>query len=592
MKCIKIILLTLFICTPLIGVTEEKIKWEAWSDSQFERAKKENKLVYLNLEAVWCHWCHVMEEQTYSQKNIITALNKNFIAIKVDQDSYPDLSIRYRDYGWPATIIFNNKGEELQKLSGFIEPEELAKILDESVKNPSPGAEKGPVEIEYTDQTTLEKSYKEKLTDKHYSSLDMESGGLKTNLKFLDFETLEFSLIQAAKGETKDAEFVKTSLSSNLKLMDPAWGGVYQYSTKRGWDNPHYEKIMQSQVENMKLYSYAYCLWGDESYWRAATGIYSYVKNFLTSPEGAFYTSQDADVIKGKHSEEYFKLSDEDRRKQGIPAVDRNIYSRENGWLISSLTSLYAATNNQSMLDDAVKSAAYIEKTRSLPGGGFKHGEKDKDGPFLGDTLSMGQAFLSLYMATADKKYLANAESSAEFINVNFLDKNESTPGFYSTKPKDGSVLRPFKDLTENIQATRFINLLHHYTGKKQYKDWAAKGMQYLASPVVTGGYVNYSGILTADYEFNRDPLHITVVGNKDDPASKELYAAGLKYFSVYKRIEWWDKREGSMPNPDVEYPQMAKPAAFICTNKRCSLPIFKPESIISTIKLFHKDEK
>lgn len=591
MKLFKCLILAIA-CFAHLAYAEDKINWTTWSDSNFETAKKQKKLVYLNLEAVWCHWCHVMAEETYSKKEVIDLLNKSFIAVKVDQDSYPDLSLRYRDYGWPATIVFNAEGQELEKLSGYIEAPELIKILNRSVNNPKPKQEKGPVELEYTDQTTLEKSYKEKLINKHYDSLDMEIGGLKTSHRFLDFETLEYSLINSAKGNVKDTEFAKVSLNSNLKLLDPVWGGVYQYSTKYNWNNPHYEKIMQSQTENIKLYSYAYSLWAEEKSWTAATDIYRYIKTFLTSADGAFYTSQDADVVKGQHSKGFFQLSDSERRKQGIPAVDKNIYSRENSWVISAFTALYAATGNQAMLDDALRSASWIEKNRALPGSGFKHGAADKDGPFLGDSLGMAQAYLNLYMVSADKQWLSKAEQTGSFIKETFQDKNASTPGFFSTKPKAGTVLSPFKDLTENIQATRFFNLLSHYTGNKAQKDVAAKSMQFIASPVSTGNYVNYSGILTADYEYNRDPLHITVVGNKDDPLSKELFLTGLKYFSVYKRIEWWDKREGAMPNPDVEYPQMQKPAAFICTNKRCSLPIFKPEKITEIIKLFHKDEK
>ena len=584
MKNKLLIIAVIVFLTPLNSYAQKNITWESWSIARFDEAKKQNKLLILNLEAVWCHWCHVMEKETYSKPEVIDLINKSYIPVKVDQDSFPDLSLRYRDYGWPATIIFNSKGEELNKLSGYIEAPEFIKILNESVKNPQP-KDKGGVDLKYNDKTVLDKDYKENLTNKHYSSLDNEIGGLKTSHRYLDFETMEYSLINAASGSQKDTDFAKLTLKANLNLIDPVWGGAYQYSTKFNWINPHYEKIMRSQSDNMKLYSYAYSLWGEESSWSAATNIYRYVKSFLTSTDGAFYTSQDADLVKGQHSESYFALTDAERKKLGTPSVDKNIYSRENGWMISSLCALYSATGNQAILDDAIKSAEWINSNRPLPEGGFKHGEKDSDGPFLGDTLSMSQAFLDLYAASANKKWLELAESSAGFAIKNFSDSN--APGYFSSKDKTGNVLKPFKDLNENIQLTRLLNLLSHYTGKSNYKTAATSAMQYVSSPAIASDSINNSGILTADLEFNKDPLHITVVGNKDDPTSKELYLAGLKYFSVYKRIEWWDKREGSMPNPDVEYPQMQKPAAFICTNKRCSLPIFKAEGVSSTIKMF-----
>src|SRR4051794_10538022 len=90
------------------AVATNEIAWQPWSDKLFETAKKENKLVILDLEAVWCHWCHVMDEQTYSDPEVKKLIGSNYIAVRVDQDSRPDLSNRYEDYGWPATIFFSS----------------------------------------------------------------------------------------------------------------------------------------------------------------------------------------------------------------------------------------------------------------------------------------------------------------------------------------------------------------------------------------------------------------------------------------------------------------------------------------------------
>jgi thiol:disulfide interchange protein len=87
-------------------------KQEEWSSSLFDRARQENKFVILDLGAVWCHWCHVMEETTYQDPVVLSLLHSHFILARVDQDSRPDLSNLYQDYGWPATIVFNaDRGE-------------------------------------------------------------------------------------------------------------------------------------------------------------------------------------------------------------------------------------------------------------------------------------------------------------------------------------------------------------------------------------------------------------------------------------------------------------------------------------------------
>src|SRR6185295_10683498 len=112
------------------------IAWEKWSDDVFQRSARDKKLVILDLEAVWCHWCHVMEKETYADPKVIQLIDQHFIAKRVDQDARPDLSSRYQDYGWPATIIFNSQGKELVKRAGFVEPAEMVTILQKCVRDP------------------------------------------------------------------------------------------------------------------------------------------------------------------------------------------------------------------------------------------------------------------------------------------------------------------------------------------------------------------------------------------------------------------------------------------------------------------------
>ena len=89
------------------GPNAAKIDWQPWSDGVFERAARENRFVLLDLEAVWCHWCHVMDEVTYSDPKVVALIKSRYIPVRVDQDSRPDISRRYENYGWPATVVFN-----------------------------------------------------------------------------------------------------------------------------------------------------------------------------------------------------------------------------------------------------------------------------------------------------------------------------------------------------------------------------------------------------------------------------------------------------------------------------------------------------
>jgi len=141
--------------------------------------------------------------------------------------------------------------------------------------------------------------------------------------------------------------------------------------------------------------------------------------------------------------------------------------------------------------------------------------------------------------------------------------------------------LKSKPQLDENVGLVRFANLLFHYTGNSAYREMAQHGMRFLATPHVTDhrGFL-VAGVLIADREFNTPPQHLTVVGGKDDPAAQALFRAVIKRPPTYKRIEWWDKREGPLPNPDVEYPALARSAAFRCTDTSCSPPVYSAEQL------------
>lgn len=577
---------------------QSKVAWRVWSDDIFQRAKSEQKLVVLNLEAVWCHWCHVMEAQTYSRTDVAELLNQRFIPVKVDQDSRPDLSTRYQDYGWPATIFFNSSGKELAKRSGFIEPEAMVRLLQRLVENPEVAEEDNSGDSVLPDLAQaaaavgLAEELKQKLLDKHLSAMDLKIGGLNISHRYLDGDMAEFALSSARNGSEVDSRWVKLTLENNLNLLDPVWGGVYQYSTYRSWDHPHFEKIVRTQAKNLRIYSLAYAKFEDDRFLKAGEAIFRYLREFLLSPEGGFYTSQDADLVKGQHSADYFKLDDKQRRLAGIPAVDKHMYARENGQLISALAHYYGYTGDVSALAVARRAADWAVENRSLGGGGFSHDKQDVGGPYLGDSLAMGAALLDLYTVTGERKWIERSAKTLEFIGSQFVERDGSgavIPGFVAAKIPKGLPLSPVREQDENIALARFANLLSHYLGRPDYKDLAVAAMRYLGTSKVSLQYIANSGILLADEELRTDPLHITVVGRRDDPASSALLLKAVAFPVNYKRVELWDKREGPLPHPDVTYPELAKPAAFICTNKRCSLPIFNPDEISKTVVRFSK---
>jgi uncharacterized protein YyaL (SSP411 family) len=555
---------------------EETIVWEKWSDDIFERAKKENKFVLLDLEAVWCHWCHVMAEVTYKDPGVIKLMNSRYIAVRVDQDSRPDLSNRYEDYGWPATIVFGADGKEIVKRSAYIPPKPMINMLQAIIDDPTPGpsVQAAPT-LNFATSASLPEGLRKQLETGHLERYDKENKGWGFTHKYLEWDSVEYCIL---RGDPESEKMAKEALTAQLALLDPAWGGVYQYSTGGKWDEPHFEKIMQHNAENLRLYSLAYAKWNDPAYLHAAQEIYRFLNTFLSSPDGAFYVSQDADLVQGEHSAEFFKLDDAGRRKLGVPRVDTHVYSRENGWAISAVCELYAATGDAACFDRAVKAANWIRANRPLEGGGFRHDEKDLSGPYLADTLAMGQAFLNLYAVSGDRAWLAQAESAAQFMQKMF--GHDGDAGLATAVPPANAVLAPQRPLRdENVNAARFGNLLFHYTGKKEYRELAERAFKFLTAPEIAKR-LPAAAVLLADYELANAPAHLVVCGAKGDAQAQALFKAAANYPTPYKRVEWYDRAEGALPNQDVGYPEMPAAAAFICANGRCSLPIKKSEAL------------
>jgi uncharacterized protein YyaL (SSP411 family) len=553
--------------------------WLPWSDSVFTQATRDHRFVLLDLEAVWCHWCHVMDVTTYRDPKVLALLHKSYLTVRVDQDSRPDLSNRYEDYGWPATVVFDASGHEIVKRQGYLTPEEMASMLQAIIDDPSPGPSVEPEkEISFPSTDVFPAALQARLEKDYLAGFDSKQGSWGSDQKYLDIDSVELAIDRAAHGDQRAAAMARQTLDAQLQLLDPAWGGFYQYSTDGVWTKPHFEKIMSVQAENLRIYSEAFAQWNDPKYLQAAQATRQFLATFLTSPDGAFYTSQDADVVEGKHSAEYFALTDKDRRKEGVPRVDTHIYARENGWAIAALVQLYEATGDTKTLDSALRAANWITQNRALANsGGFRHGAKDAGGPFLGDSIAMARAYLALYRVTADRKWLARASATSAFIDKTFRASSGSgtaAAGFISAVAPTDKAYRPHPQRDENVAVARVANQLFYYTGDAKYEAISKTAMRYLAAqPIATR--LPVASVLLTEYEVTRPPLHLTVVGSKSDPAAQSLFRAALKYPSFYKRVEWWDTHEGKLPNPDVQYPSVARAAAYICTQRTCSPPIF-----------------
>src|ERR1700733_13884819 len=179
-----------------------QLAWQPWSDAVFAQARKEHKFVLLDLEAVWCHWCHVMDDVTYRDPVVIRLLNERYVLVKVDQDARPDISNRYQNYGWPATVVFAADGSEIVKRQGYIPPRPMSSMLQAIIDDPSPGPS---VEKEAAFQpaatSAINAATLARVRSAYENQYDKPVAGWGFGHKFLDGESAEYALRLAARGD-------------------------------------------------------------------------------------------------------------------------------------------------------------------------------------------------------------------------------------------------------------------------------------------------------------------------------------------------------------------------------------------------------
>jgi hypothetical protein len=543
-----------------LATTAFAVDWQDWDDDVFARARAEHKLVLLDVGAVWCHWCHVMDEQTYADPAIEARMERSFVAVRVDQDARPDVSQRYEDWGWPATVLFAADGTELAKLRGYLPPERFGAILDAFVADPTPGPSAVPEAMPQAVGPSLRPADRDALLDRWNGAWDPEEGGWGRITKALDWPSVELALVSG------QADRALRTVTLQRGLVDPVWGGAYQYSDGGVWDSPHFEKIVPIQADDLRAFALAWAIRRDESDRAAARSIVGYVDRFLW--DDGYRASQDADLVPGQHAADFFARSDAERLALGIPRVDPHRYARENGLLAAALADASGWLGDPAMLADAERAARWSIANRSVPGGGFSHDAHDVGGPWLADTLAMGEAFLALHRATADAEWQRRAVDAVRYVDRTF----QTDLGYRTSAEVDQAGLPPLRHREENARLARLAAELARETGDASLRAVADRAMALCAAVALDG---NAPPVLLADRELRTEPLHVVVVG---DARGKALYDAARALPLTHRWLEWRAEPGDDLPPVDV-------PTAFVCGSGSCSPPVTDPAKLAAAAR-------
>ena len=356
-----------------------KINWLEWNSESFSRAKKEDRPILLDISAVWCYWCHRMEQDTYSYDEVAKIVAEKYIPIKVDNDKRPDVNARYNMGGWPTTAVLTPSGEIIAGAT-YIPAEQMKHFLEDlysTYKHDKGEISSRLAQISHREpimnasemgEIQLNPEIFENVVAEIVLNYDDQYGGFGVEPKFPNVEALRLLLLKY--GKSKDDRYLKIATKTlsamyNSEMYDKVENGFFRYCVRRNWTEPHYEKMSEDHSELLRIYTEAFQITKDEQFKQAAAGIVKYLRENLENPDGGFYGSQDAD-------EEYYKLDSAGRKTKKAPFIDKTIYVNWSAKMISSYLCAYSALGDAHLKDFALKTLDFILKNCYESGKGWR----------------------------------------------------------------------------------------------------------------------------------------------------------------------------------------------------------------------------
>ncbi|MFQ5532811.1 MAG: DUF255 domain-containing protein, partial [Candidatus Methylomirabilales bacterium] len=324
----------------------QPVHWQPWGEEAFRLAKEMDRPILLDIGAIWCHWCHVMDEETYSNPEVAKLINDYFVPIKVDRDERPDIDIRYQTQvraltgfgGWPLTVFMTPSGKVFYGGGTFfpdrrygrpgftvllpklylVYKREREKVLAaaESLYQAVAEHEAGLTRPGELNQRLIETTQLALLRN-----FDEEHGGFGKGAKFPVAGTVALALKGYSDSGDQNLLRVATRTLDGMAqggVHDQLGGGFHRYAVDRQWRVPHFEKMLSEQAQLLKDYLQAYQATGNDRYREVAEGIIRYVQGSLSDQSrGGFYAHQDADI--GRQDDGDYYTWTETEIRQALP---------------------------------------------------------------------------------------------------------------------------------------------------------------------------------------------------------------------------------------------------------------------------------
>ncbi len=570
----------------LLQHANNPVHWKAWNSTSLAAAKEKNQLIIISIGYSACHWCHVMEHESFENEAVAAVMNAHFVNIKVDREERPDVDAVYMKAvqimtghgGWPLNIVALPDGrpvwggtyfrteewtdtlEQLQKMYQLA-PE---KMIDYAEKLHQ-GIEAISIIQNEGQENSNQQLLVENLVAKWKKSFDWEFGGMARTPKFMMPNNYHFLLRYAHQNQDNELlDFV------NLTLTKMAYGGVFdtvdggfsRYSVDIKWHVPHFEKMLYDNGQLISLYSDAYKLTKNPFYKEIIEKSLDFVNKEWKTAEGSFYSALDADSLNDKeHLEEGAFYVWKINQLKGLIKEDFELFSQvfninsfglweeENYVLIQNQSlEMIAELNHLSLTELATKKKNWEQ---------LLYTEREKRAkPRLDDkcltswNAIMLKGFVDAYKALGDQEYLNSAIANANFINKKLWSQEGNL--FHSYKNNTSSINGYLEDYCFVIAA--FIALYEVTLEEKWLHD--AKQLTHYTLE-------HFYDVEQAFFRFtsDKDDALISVHYETEDnviPASNSVMAKNLNQLGIYFNNSYYEKISQQMLAillPNIDYP-------------------------------------
>lgn len=455
----------------LLQHAHNPVDWHPWNEETLAKAKKEDKMLIISIGYAACHWCHVMEHESFEDSLIAAQMNTNFICIKVDREERPDIDDVYmtacqlasgRGCGWPLNAFALPDGRPVWAGTYFPKDQwsNILKQFSELQKNDSPKLEEAADKItsginssSSITVNTIEATYTseelEQITNRFVENIDFVDGGKQGAPKFPMPNNYEFLLqYHYMTGDEKVLNAAKLTLDkmANGGIYDQLGGGFARYSVDSRWLAPHFEKMLYDNGQLISLYSHAYQLLKDPLYKNVIEQTIEFIERELMDSSNGFYSSLDADS-EGEEGKFYVWQSNEidsiiqDTRKAKI-YKDYYFVKEEGNWehtnilfkVNANIAKRYNISNEEleNIINEGNKLLFDFRQNRTRPG------TDDKILTSWNGLILKG--YIDAYKALGTESYKKTALKNAEFLLNNSIQS-------------DGSLNRNYKNGISNINA-------------------------------------------------------------------------------------------------------------------------------------------